>query len=88
MPSSSDTVHHSNTPSRIFSAEYIQNMRDIDKMQVSKRQILCQIAMLKCKNERSDEEIALLERELNMKDQIIQQLKSEILRELNDLEAH
>ncbi|MBW0504229.1 hypothetical protein O181_043944 [Austropuccinia psidii MF-1] len=87
-PSSSVTIDHSNTPSRIFSTEYIQNMRNIDQMQVSKRQILCRIAMLKCENERSDEEIALLERELNMKDQIIKQLQSEILQELNDLKAH
>ncbi|MBW0580928.1 hypothetical protein O181_120643 [Austropuccinia psidii MF-1] len=87
-PSSSVTIEHSNTPSRIFSSEYIQNLRNIDQMQVSKRQILRPIAMLKCKNECSDEEIALLERELNMKDQIIQQLQNEILRELNDLEAH
>ncbi|MBW0568573.1 hypothetical protein O181_108288 [Austropuccinia psidii MF-1] len=87
-PSSSVTLDHSNTPSRIFSAEYIQNMRNIDQMQLRKRQILRQIDMLKCKNESSDEEIALLERELNMKEQIIQQLQSEILQELNDLEAH
>ncbi|MBW0540539.1 hypothetical protein O181_080254 [Austropuccinia psidii MF-1] len=83
--STNGTLSHTQNP--IFSEEYLHNIAEIDKMQVRKRQILHQIALLQRANDGHDTEIALLLGELDVKDNIIQELQAEVLEELNTMEA-
>ncbi|MBW0568059.1 hypothetical protein O181_107774 [Austropuccinia psidii MF-1] len=85
--SSSTNGTLSHTQNTIFSKEYLHNIAEINKMQVRKRQILHHIALLQRANNGHDTKIALLLGKLDVKDNIIQELKAEVLKEFNAMEA-
>ncbi|MBW0589145.1 hypothetical protein O181_128860 [Austropuccinia psidii MF-1] len=87
LPSSTLNRTRTQTEPTIFSKEYMHNISEIDKIQVKKRQTLHHIALLQRKNDGHDEELASLQRKLDVKKRIIQQLQADLLEEMNDMEA-
>ncbi|MBW0591667.1 hypothetical protein O181_131382 [Austropuccinia psidii MF-1] len=67
--------------------EYMCHVSEIHQMQLQKHQILHRIALLQRENDAPDEEIPLLQRKLEVKNRIIQQMQADLLIEVNDMEA-